>query len=300
MNNRSKKQNPSQSETQSRIRNQEAAPKVLTEEEKRKASKKCIENMCIMDNIFMSKFFEDNIECIQFVLRIIMNKDDLIVKEAETRHNMENLHGHSVEMDIYATDKLGKKYNIEFQKANDGANVRRARYYSSIIDTNTLVKNEEYKNLPDTYVIFITENDVFKGSKPLYHFERRLEDTYERFNDGSHIIYVNGENDDNTALGKLMQDFVCTSTDKMCYNILKERSEELKGYKKHSHKEEKSMSKATQEFYELAKGQGEITGRIKDLTLIMKNLNCTLEEAFKTLEITDKEVQNEFRKYITT
>ena len=123
---------------------------------------------------------------------------------------------------------------------------------------------------------------------------------------------INGANDNNTALGKLMQDFMCTSTNKMCYNILKERSKELKGYNKHSCKEEKSMSKATEEFYELAKGQGEIIGEIRgrtegkmegkteSLILMMKNLNCSLEEAFKTLEITDEEEQAKFRKLITT
>ena len=276
--------------------------KLISDEEKRKASKKYIENMCIMDNIFMSKFFEDNIECIQFVLRIIMNKEDLIVKGAKTRHNIENLHGHSVELDIYATDKLGKKYNIEFQKTDDGANVRRARYYSSMIDTNTFVKNEEYKNLPDTYVIFITEHDVLEGNEPLYHFERRSNSTYAKLNDGSHIIYVNGECKDNTDLGKLMQDFMCTSTNKMCYNILKERSEELKGYNKHSYKEGKNMTKATQEFYELAKGQGEIIGEIRGRAEMLKcylEAGNSLDDAFAIFKITDPEEQAEFRELIT-
>lgn len=295
MNNGSKKQNPSQSGTQSKVKTQNPETKLLTEEEKRKASKKYIENMCIMDNIFMSKFFEDNIECIQFVLRIIMGKDDLIVKEAKTRYNIENLHGHSVEMDIYATDKIGKKYNVELQKSNDGANVRRARYYSSMIDTNTLVKNEEYKNLPDTYVIFITEHDVLEGNEPLYHFERRSNSTYAKLNDGSHIIYVNGECKDSTALGKLMNDFMCTSTDKMCYTVLRERSEELKGHLKGDN----NMSRATEELYEIAKGQGELIGELKMLKCYIKAGN-TLEDAFSLFEITDEEVQNEFRKRITT
>ena len=280
------------------VKNQNLASKLLTEEEKRQVSKKYIENMCIMDNIFMSKFFEDNIECIQFVLRIIMGKDDLIVKETKTRYTIANLQGHSVELDIYATDKLGKKYNIELQKSNDGANVRRARYYSSMIDTNTLVKKEEYKNLPDTYVIFITEHDVLKGNEPLYHFERRAENTYAKLNDGSHIIYVNGECKDSTALGKLMNDFMCTSTDKMCYTVLRERSEELKGYLKG----EDSMTKATQEFYELAKGQGEIIGKIEGMTEMLKcyiKAGNSLEDAFNLFEITDEADQDEFRKRIT-
>ena len=40
---------------------------------------------------------------------------------------------------------------------------------------------------------------------PLYHVERIIQETKERFEDGSHIIYVNGsyKNDDDTV-GKLM------------------------------------------------------------------------------------------------
>ena len=43
------------------------------------------------------------------------------------------------------------------------------------------------------------------------------------FNDSSHIIYVNGENRDNTALGLLMHDFFCKSPDDMHYKILADR-----------------------------------------------------------------------------
>ena len=48
---------------------------------------------------------------------------------------------------------------------------------------------------------------------PLYHVERIIQETKERFEDGSHIIYVNGsyKNDDD-PVGKLMHDFRCTSS----------------------------------------------------------------------------------------
>ena len=42
--------------------------------------------------------------------------------------------------------------------------------------------------MPETYVIFITENDVLKGNLPLYHIERRIEELELAFGDESHII----------------------------------------------------------------------------------------------------------------
>ena len=63
-----------------------------------------------------------------------------------------------------------------------------------------------------------------KGS-PLYRIERRIEETGELFNDGEHIIYVNGaDRDSSTALGRLMHDFFCTDPDDMNYQQLAKKA----------------------------------------------------------------------------
>ncbi len=61
---------------------------------------------------------------------------------------------------------------------------------------------------------------------PLYHVERTVEETGEKFGDGSHILYVNGECVDDTALGKLMHDFHCVNPDDMAYPVLREKARE--------------------------------------------------------------------------
>ena len=59
--------------------------------------------------------------------------------------------------------------------------------------------------------------------------ERRIIDTDEPFNDGSHIIYVNGEDkNSSTALGKLMHDFFCTNPNDMYYDALAEKARYFK------------------------------------------------------------------------
>ena len=49
-----------------------------------------------------------------------------------------------------------------------GLGVRRARFHSSMIDRTLLSKGEDFEDLVDTYVIFITENDKFGKGVPLY------------------------------------------------------------------------------------------------------------------------------------
>lgn len=136
---------------------------------------------------------------------------------------MKNLQGRSARLDILAVDEENRVYNIEIQRDDRGASVKRARYNSSLIDANITEPGEQYENLNETYVIFITEHDVLKGGRPIYRIERTVQETGESFGDGTHILYVNAQMKDDTALGHLMHDFACTSADEMHYQILADR-----------------------------------------------------------------------------
>lgn len=192
-------------------------------EEKRKKIRKRIQDFRLFDDEFMSKCFEDNIECTELILRIIMDKSDLKVKKANVQHAIKNLQGRSITLDIKAVDSEQKEYDIEIQRADSGAKPKRARYHSSLLDANVLLAGDETENLPETYVIFITEHDVLGKDKPIYHINRYIEEMGEAFGDGSHILYVNGEYRDDTPLGLLMKDFSCMTASDMHYKKLADR-----------------------------------------------------------------------------
>ena len=198
--------------------------RMKTKEQKQEAMLQRISEFCLFDDDFMTKCFEDNIECTELVLHIVMDKPDLIVKSVRTQYTIKNLQGRSVRLDVFAEDSTDKKYNVEIQRANSGARAKRARYNSSLIDANTILPGEDTEGLPDTYVIFITEQDVFGESKPIYHIHRMIEETGDSFGDGSHIIYVNGACCDDTPLGRLMHDFSCKNPDDMNYKVLADRT----------------------------------------------------------------------------
>ena len=110
-----------------------------------------------------------------------------------------------------------------------------------MLDTKMLKAKQKFKELHDSYVIFITQNDYMDKGLPLYHVERIIQETKERFEDGSHIIYVNGsyKNDDD-PVGKLMHDFRCTSSIDMFYDELKNTVK----YFKETEGERRQMRKA--------------------------------------------------------
>ena len=167
-----------------------------------------------------------------FKLRRILNNPEIKAVEASSQSYVKNLQGRSICLDIKGTDATGKIFNVEVQRKDNGANPKRARYHSSLIDANLILPGENLETLPETYVIFITERDVLKASEPLYYIDRIVKQTGRYFNDGAHIIYVNGEYRGNDLIGDLMHDFNCKRPSEMKLKTLANRAESLKGTEK--------------------------------------------------------------------
>lgn len=194
-----------------------------TAEIEREEELQAISKLRLLDDDLMRLVFDKNIEATEFLLNIILQREDLKVLEAVAQREYKNAMagGRSIIIDIYAVDSEGKVYDIEIQRASEGADVHRARFHSSMIDTRMLKERQKFKELHDSYVIFITEEDVIGAGLSLYHVERVFKETGAAFGDGSHIIYVNGSyKNDEEPIGKLMHDFRCTSSIDMFYPVL--------------------------------------------------------------------------------
>lgn len=176
-----------------------------------------IKQLRLMDDEFMTAVFDNNIEDTQLVLRIITGIDDLEVTEVISQREVKNLKGRSVRLDVLAKDSDDKRYDIEVQRTDSGAIPERARYNSSLLDGSIVETGAKFKDLPETYVIFITENDVMEANLPIYHIERVVMETGKMFCDREHIIYVNGATEEDSDLGRLMHDFKQTNPDKMYF-----------------------------------------------------------------------------------
>lgn len=189
--------------------------------------KHILKDLTIMHDVFMRNVFK-KIECTEYVLQVIMEKRDLKILEQTLQKDYKNLQGRSAILDCVARDDDGKQFNIELQQNNEGASPKRARYHSGLMDMNTLNPRQDFDELPESYVIFITRKDTLGYGLPIYHIDRKVKETDENFMDGSHIIYVNSKKQEDTELGKLMHDLHCKNADDMYSDILAERVRELK------------------------------------------------------------------------
>lgn len=181
-----------------------------------------IKHWRLMDDEFMKRCLKDNISAVECILRIILEIDDLKVKTVQIEDTIPNLQGRGIRLDVHAIDTAGKEYDIEVQRADKGASKKRARFNSSLLDLNSLEKGDDFEHLPETYVIFITENDVLKFGLARYHIDRTIRETKTAFNDEEHIIFVNGAYQGNDAIGKLMHDFRSEDPEKIIFEPLRE------------------------------------------------------------------------------
>ena len=186
-----------------------------------------LNELTLMSDMFMRNVFKKP-ECTEYVLQIVMGRKELKVLEQVIQKDYKNLHGRSAILDCVAIDGEGNQFDVEIQQDREGASPKRARYHSGLMDMNTLEQGQDFDELPETHVIFITRDDVLGEELPIYHVVRKVQETGKEFGDGSHIIYVNSRRQDDTELGRLMRDFYCKRAEDMCSTVLSERVRELK------------------------------------------------------------------------
>ena len=188
-----------------------------------------IRMLTLMDNNFMNAALSNNIPCVEEMLRVILKKDDLVVKRVQTQKRLQGF-SRSLCLDVYAEDSKGVRYNIEIQNADDGADPRRARFHGAMIDVHSLKAGQKFSELPECYVIFITRNDVLGLGRTIYTVHKYIDEVLEPFDDGSHTIYINcSAENDGSEIWKLIHDLQCTDAEEMYFPRLAERVSFLKG-----------------------------------------------------------------------
>ena len=239
-----------------------------------------------MDDDFMTRFFENDKECTQFVLQTILGNKKLKVIDVLAQKAVKSLEGRSVRLDVFARDGRGKPYDIEIQRADKGAGAKRARYNSALMDADETVPGTDAGKLPESYVIFITENDIYKKGRALYKIDRYV-DGEEPFNDGAHIIYVNGKYKGNDPMGDLMHDFHCKKAGDMKSRILAERAR----YLKESDKGVKHMCRIMEEFAKEERKEAKIEERIEMAAKLLELGKMTEEELAETFKLNARQMK---------
>ena len=158
-----------------------------------------IVEMNLTSDLLSSVTFEDLLAA-QDVLRVMTGMDELIVLRVEPQRSFRNMYGHSSISDVWAEDAAYNQYNLEIQIAENEDHLRRSRFIQSRIDSRCLSTGMEYGELPELYLIFITEKDFLGTNEGSFEIVHRIEGLGCQVDDGVHEIYANLEKpvDDDT------------------------------------------------------------------------------------------------------
>ena len=245
-----------------------------------------IKKFRLIDDTFFNVCFDGSIECMQLLLCILFDRTDIIVQEVVTQRSAHNLYGRGVRFDVLAVDGDGKIYNVEIQRADEGASPKRARFNTCIIDSREVAKGTEFKEFPEVWVIFITENDIFRAELPIYHVERVITELDQPFEDAAHIMYVNGEYRAEDAVGMLMHDFFCDDPDQMHYKELAKRAD----FFKHETKGVNAMCKIMQDLQDESHNSGLDEART-NTALKMLHDNKPMEEIIRYSDLPQERIE---------
>ena len=269
-----------------------------------------VNELTLFDDDLMSRVFDKNIKATELLLRIILGKKVKVIS-VTGQNEMKNhqVGGRSITLDVDAMDENGEEIDIEVQGNSEGAHVRCARYHSSMVDSRMLKEGQAFRELKDSYVIFIYKHDKFQKGLPLYHVERYVGETNEQFRDGSHIIYVNGNYKGNDEIGQLMQDFREKNPECMHYTELAESVKHFKekegGHEEMSEIVERYINERVEERVE-ERVKECVEERVKEcveervkervekektisVQNLMNNMKWTLDQALDALGIKGKE-----------
>ena len=213
----------------------------------RQRVRETIANYTLFDDAFMSEVFNENNELTQYVLRIILQRDDLEVTSVASQREIGSLASRGVRLDIEAIDSKGNYYDVEVQRARKPGLPQRARFYQSMMDYEHVEKGEDFQFMRRSYIIFILDYDLYGEQKPIYHVDYIIRENGKPYDDGREILFVNGTyRNRDEDIGRLMHDFSCSDYHQIDSELIRET---VRPYKEPYSKEGDKMSELVERIF---------------------------------------------------
>lgn len=248
----------------------------------------------LMDDTFFSVVMEHN-DAAEYLLSNLLNKSIKVI-ENKTQYSIRNAESHSIVLDALIQDDNGRLYDVEIQVGDYKNHERRIRYYHTAVDWSVLNKGRDYSQLPDLYMIFISDFDPFKRDKVHYEVAHYIKDTDLDYDNGIYIHYFNTSVDDGTFLSELLQYLKFSDPNNDKFGALSRQV----NYHKVLNEGVDTMCKAVEEYAkgreEQAMAKGKLEGRLEGKIETIKNMlkdNIPLETALKYVQI-DKATYDEY------
>ena len=111
-----------------------------------------LKSLRYIDDDFMTVCLADNYEDVELILRIVLGREDIIIKSVRTQELLKNLQGRSAILDVHAIDSTKREFDVEIQRSDAGAGAKR--------DVETNEGNELFGD--GSHIIYV--NGKYRGN----------------------------------------------------------------------------------------------------------------------------------------
>lgn len=223
---------------------------------------KKIQTMNLFHNTFISVVFKDKGACLHLI-QVLMNNPTLKILQFRSQNIIPQLISHGAQLDVLAEDEDGKIYEIEIQRLEEPAPARRIRFYSSVIDSELLRKGVNYNQLPEVYLFYITQKDIWQQGQTVYKVKQTLSSSIKDipYDNGLHTIFINAEINDGSKLAQLMQYFKTAKVGDTSQGALSDYVNMLKSPKGGKKIMDEFMKELAEYYHDVAFKEGEAQGK---------------------------------------
>ena len=149
----------------------------------------------LTNDIIFGWIMKSEENCLAIIRAILPELNITSIVHKETQHEITPItSARGVRFDAVVQDDQNRYYDIEMQVENTGDLGKRARYYQSQIDNETLMKGQTFHKLKESFVIFLCAFDPFSHGLRRYQFHQ-YEDTIRnlRLDTYSHVLFINSK-----------------------------------------------------------------------------------------------------------
>ena len=161
-----------------------------------------------ISNVFMFAAVMEGPENCRGLLEMVLEFPIARIEVSTEKSIIHHPRYHGVRLDVYARGDDNTRYNVEMQVRNKDNLPKRSRYYHSQIDMELISTGTDYKELPDTYVIFICNFDPFGFGKYKYTFDMICTETGEMLDDGARTIFLSTRWSDDSEVPEGLRKFL--------------------------------------------------------------------------------------------
>lgn len=244
--------------------------------------------------LFTDRIFREvasNKSFVTELLRVFLNDEKLEIVDLIPQRDISIYNQRRIALDVYCKLSSGKVVNVEVENDAHGEkhdHQRRVRYYAAMIDAKNLSPNQDFSELPDLYMIYLTLRDFIGLKKTVYHVERQMIETKSYLDNGYHEIYINAEIDDKSNISEVMK--MLSTTDYVNNNfktITKMKEEKLMPVE---------VEKAIEGLREEGRLEGRLEGALKTYVNLLQEGLISEEVVLSKLNISKEELNEKMKE----